>query len=72
MWRRVRCPPPAYRRTGAGRSAPVALAGWGRERGATRACLQGEVDNRPALNRYRDAGFRPAYEYVYLTNDPPV
>jgi N-acetylglutamate synthase len=63
---------PVHRGHGAGRTALTALTGWARQRGATRAYLQVEIDNRPALSLYRGAGFRHAYEYVYLSASPPV
>jgi N-acetylglutamate synthase len=63
---------PAHRGHGAGGTALTALTGWARQRRATHAYLQVDIDNRPALSLYRGAGFRHAYEYVYLTSAPPV
>jgi len=58
---------PAQRRRGAGRTALTALATWARDRGADVGYLQVELDNAPALELYRTAGFERAYRYVYLT-----
>lgn len=58
---------PARRRRGAGRTALTALAAWARDRGADVGYLQVELDNAPALELYRAAGFEDAYRYVYLT-----
>ncbi|HWK18853.1 MAG TPA: GNAT family N-acetyltransferase [Solirubrobacteraceae bacterium] len=58
---------PVQRRRGAGRTALTALAAWARDRGADVGYLQVELDNAPALELYRTAGFEHAYRYVYLT-----
>jgi GNAT superfamily N-acetyltransferase len=58
---------PRVRRRGAGRAVLNALARWGKGEGATRAYLQVEEDNEPALRLYVAGGFRTAYGYHYRT-----
>lgn len=43
----------------------AALLAWGKRSGATRAFLQVEQTNEPALKMYRRFGFAPCYDYWY-------
>ena len=53
------------RRTGMGRAVTTAALRWAASRGATRAWLQVEADNEPALGLYGGLGFKEAYRYHY-------
>jgi ribosomal protein S18 acetylase RimI-like enzyme len=55
--------PPA-RRQGWARAVTGALAGWARDEGATRAYLQVEEHNEPAVALYADMGFTTHHRYV--------
>ncbi|MFX1265792.1 MAG: GNAT family N-acetyltransferase [Promethearchaeota archaeon] len=54
-----------HRRKGIAKSLNRGLVSWGIESGATRAYLQVESQNRPALALYYGLGFRTEYEYHY-------
>jgi GNAT superfamily N-acetyltransferase len=56
---------PAFRRRGLGRSLVAALERWACALGATRAYLQLEAGNAPAVSLYRDRGYAPRYSYWY-------
>ena len=56
---------PEFRRRGAAWSVNCALAKWGEDIGASRAFLQVEAENRPALNLYQAMGFETLYTYWY-------
>ena len=53
------------RRQGVGGRVIAALLHWGSGQGATRAYLQVESANQPALRLYAKLGFREAYRYWY-------
>lgn len=55
----------AARRRGIGRALTLAGLRAAADQGATRAFLQVEVHNAPAVALYRDLGFRAAERYVY-------
>jgi len=54
-----------HRRKGMANSLNHGLVSWGIESGATRAYLQVESQNEPALALYERLGFRKEYEYHY-------
>ena len=54
------------RRGGHGRGICSALLAWGAERGATRAYVQVEVDNGPAIDLYEGMGFRTHHRSRYV------
>jgi ribosomal protein S18 acetylase RimI-like enzyme len=56
---------PEARRRGHGRAILHALAGWGAERGCTRALLQVEHGNVAAAALYASAGFEAHHDYHY-------
>lgn len=56
---------PEFRRRGAARAVNAALADWGKGLGATKAYLQVEVDNDPAIELYQHVGFETLYTYWY-------
>jgi ribosomal protein S18 acetylase RimI-like enzyme len=56
---------PACRRQGLGRRVLRSLLACARQAGATRAYLQVEADNQPAVALYRGAGFEEVYRYRY-------
>ena len=56
---------PDLRRGGLATDITMALLNWGSRRGATRAYLQVEPRNDPALRLYRRFGFEEAYRYWY-------
>jgi GNAT superfamily N-acetyltransferase len=60
---------PEFRRRGAARAVLFALAQWGAEHGTTRAYLQTEAGNEPAIRLYGTVGFSRAYGYHYRTLD---
>jgi GNAT superfamily N-acetyltransferase len=60
---------PEFRRRGAARAILFALARWGAEHGTTRAYLQTEAANEPAVRLYGTVGFTRAYGYHYRTLD---
>lgn len=62
----------AARRLGLARRITQALAEWAGAVGATRAYLQVEADNEPALALYAGLGFRTHHEYVTWRLDGPV
>lgn len=55
----------AHRGRGLATRVARALLAWGREQGASRAFLQVERSNVPAVKLYRRAGFEVAYDYHY-------
>jgi ribosomal protein S18 acetylase RimI-like enzyme len=55
---------PTARRRGLARLVTRALAGWARDEGATRAYLQVEEHNEPAVALYADMGFTTHHRYV--------
>ncbi len=55
---------PAARRQGLATAVSAALAVWAREHGATRAVLQVEQRNEPAVRLYERLGFGPHHTYV--------
>ncbi|WEX76785.1 GNAT family N-acetyltransferase [Sinorhizobium numidicum] len=57
----------AVRRRGVGRALLDASLRWARLRGAKKAWLQVEADNRAAIELYRKAGFTEVYRYLYRT-----
>lgn len=61
---------PAARRQGLGRHVVRALAQWATQRGATRAYLQVEERNTPAVTLYGRLGF--STHHTYLTREAPV
>jgi GNAT superfamily N-acetyltransferase len=61
---------PGLRRRGIATAVVGALARAGVEAGATRAYLQVEVDNAPALALYRRLGFAPSHRYHYRVDAP--
>lgn len=56
---------PAHRGRGLAGHLAGHLLAWGARQGATRAYLQVEVDNAPALRLYARLGFRELYRYWY-------
>jgi GNAT superfamily N-acetyltransferase len=56
---------PDARRRGHARAIVHALARWGERRGCTRAIVQVDTTNDPALTLYAGAGFEPHHEYRY-------
>ena len=56
---------PDHRRRGLATAVIGALSSWAAERGATRAYLQVETSNRPALELYDRLGFCEVYRYWY-------
>ena len=56
---------PDLRRRGLATDITMALLDWGARRGATRAYLQVESGNGPALRLYRRFGFEEVYRYWY-------
>lgn len=54
------------RRGGHGRGICSALLAWGADRGATRAYVQVEVDNGPAIDLYEAMGFRTHHRSRYV------
>lgn len=56
---------PAHRRNGIGTLVTEALAARGMAHGATRAALQVEEGNAPAVGLYRALGYRGHHHYVY-------
>ena len=61
---------PELRGRGAATGLLDALRSWALSRGATRAYLQVERDNGPALALYRRDGFREVYGYHYRVPSP--
>ncbi|MEV0947941.1 GNAT family N-acetyltransferase [Rhodococcus sp. NPDC049939] len=57
----------AHRRRGIGTSICSDMISWGREHGATHACLQVATGNEGALAMYRGIGFRAHHRYRYAT-----
>lgn len=55
---------PSARRRGLARAMMAALAGWAHDLGATRAVLQVEQHNEPAVRLYEGLGFRTHHTYV--------
>jgi ribosomal protein S18 acetylase RimI-like enzyme len=55
---------PAARRQGLARAVTAAVAAWGERHGATRAVLQVEEDNEPAVGLYGRLGFTTHHRYV--------
>jgi ribosomal protein S18 acetylase RimI-like enzyme len=55
---------PAARRQGLARAMSAALASWAQGCGATRAVLQVEQQNTPAIRLYEGLGFRTHHTYV--------
>lgn len=55
---------PSARRQGLARAVSAALAAWAQTIGATRAVLQVEQDNAPAVRLYESLGFRTHHTYV--------
>ena len=53
------------RRKGYGREVVTAALRWARMRGALKAWMQVEVDNRAAMALYEGFGFREVYRYDY-------
>lgn len=43
----------------------LAMSDWGKTRGAARALVQVEADNRSAINLYHKIGFTEVYQYFY-------
>ncbi len=60
---------PQYRSRGAATAVLHALARWAREREASNAYLQVEVENEPAHRLYARMGFETAYRYHYRTRE---
>ncbi|WP_328462208.1 GNAT family N-acetyltransferase [Actinoplanes sp. NBC_00393] len=60
---------PAARRRGLARHVVRAVAGWAAQRGATRAYLQVEERNQPAVTLYGRLGF--STHHTYLTREGP-
>ena len=58
------------RRRGHARNVVQALAGWGRDNGASAAYLQVMVDNAPALALYAGLRFGETYQYAYRSKRP--
>jgi len=56
---------PDLRRRGLATDITLALLDWGSQHGATRAYLQVEPGNSPALGLYRRFGFEEVYRYWY-------
>ena len=56
---------PDLRRRGLASDITLALLDWGSQHGATRAYLQVESGNDPALRLYRRFGFEEVYRYWY-------
>jgi ribosomal protein S18 acetylase RimI-like enzyme len=61
---------PGARRRGVATAVVRALAGAGADSGATRAYLQVEVDNAPALGLYQGLGFLSSHRYHYRVDAP--
>ena len=64
-----------HRRAGLGRAVTTAALRWAASRGASRAWLQVEADNEPALGLYGGLGFAEAYRYHYRAapgDEPPL
>lgn len=55
----------SVRGQGHGRRIMMSALKWARMRGASRAWLQVEADNAPAIGLYRSLGFTEAYRYHY-------
>ncbi|HSH01366.1 MAG TPA: GNAT family N-acetyltransferase [Anaerolineae bacterium] len=53
------------RREGWGRAITERFMSWGKDRGATHACLQVVRANEAAYKLYETLGFENAYEYIY-------
>lgn len=62
--------PPAHRAQGWAGRLCAALLARARQSGATTAYLQVDAENTPARTLYHRLGFRDAYAYHYLTDDP--
>ncbi|MGQ4617564.1 N-acetylglutamate synthase, CG3035 family [Nocardia sp. R7R-8] len=60
----------AHRRHGLGSLVCAELIRWGRDRGATHACLQVEATNEPARAMYRELGFIEHHTYRYAAPRP--
>jgi ribosomal protein S18 acetylase RimI-like enzyme len=60
---------PEARKRGLARRLVTSLLAWGRSQGARESWLQVVTTNTPARALYRSLGFRPAYEYVYVTRE---
>ena len=56
---------PQFRRYGFARSTLLSALKWAAQRGATKAWLQVEEANEPALTLYAQLGFCPVYRYDY-------
>jgi ribosomal protein S18 acetylase RimI-like enzyme len=59
---------PQLRRAGLAGRILLALAGWGRDQGATRVHVEVSSDNAPAVALYRSRGFRVHHDYRYRTD----
>jgi GNAT superfamily N-acetyltransferase len=62
---------PDRRRGGLGAAVVAALAGWARERGATRLCLEVEQRNAAALALYARLGLTRRYDYLHRVAPAP-
>jgi GNAT superfamily N-acetyltransferase len=62
---------PDRRRAGLGAAVVAALAGWARERGAARLCLEVEQRNAPALTLYARLGLTRRYDYLHRVAPAP-
>jgi GNAT superfamily N-acetyltransferase len=62
---------PDRRRAGLGAAVVATLAGWARERGARRLCLEVEQRNAPALALYARLGFTRRYDYLHRVAPAP-
>ncbi len=58
------------RRQGYGRSVMSALARWGVSAGATRAYLQVDAENEPAIQLYASLGFTQLYQIDFVRPGP--
>lgn len=56
---------PKHRRSGAGTAVSYRLLSWAQTLGASKAYLQVETENYPALTLYQQLGFESLYEYWY-------
>lgn len=56
---------PTARRSGLGKAMVRWILQWAQSRGATKAYLQVEADNDPALRLYRGMGLTESYSYWY-------